>query len=103
MNILISGSTGMIGTALIEALKKQNHRVMRLVRSPLQSSEPTVQWNPTALRFDIPVMLAVAVLADFLHRQSRLTPKRRALPRLLYRVHVVFDFSRDGARRASAP
>jgi uncharacterized protein (TIGR01777 family) len=46
MNILISGSTGMIGSALIEVLKTQNHRVTRLVRSPLQSSEPTVQWNP---------------------------------------------------------
>jgi len=48
MNILISGSTGMIGSALIEALKGQNHRVTRLVRSTLQSSEPTVQWNPAA-------------------------------------------------------
>ena len=46
MNILISGSTGMIGTALIETLKGQNHRITRLVRSPLQSSESTVQWNP---------------------------------------------------------
>lgn len=48
MNILISGSTGMIGTALIEALKGQNHRITRLVRSPLRSSEPIVQWNPAA-------------------------------------------------------
>lgn len=48
MNILISGSTGMIGSALIEILKNQNHRVTRLVRSPLQSSEQTVQWNPAA-------------------------------------------------------
>jgi uncharacterized protein (TIGR01777 family) len=46
MNILITGSTGMIGTALIAVLKTQNHRVTRLVRSPLPSSEPTVQWNP---------------------------------------------------------
>jgi uncharacterized protein (TIGR01777 family) len=48
VNILISGSTGMIGSALIEALKSQNHRITRLARSPLQSSEPTVQWNPAA-------------------------------------------------------
>jgi uncharacterized protein (TIGR01777 family) len=48
MNILISGSTGMIGTALIDALKEQNHRVTRLVRSPLPSGEPTVQWNPAS-------------------------------------------------------
>jgi len=48
MNILISGSTGMIGSALIEVLKTQNHRITRLARSPMQSSEPTVQWNPAA-------------------------------------------------------
>jgi len=52
MNILISGSTGMIGSALIEALKSQDHRATRLVRSPLQSSEPTVQWNPAAGTLD---------------------------------------------------
>jgi len=48
MNILLSGSTGMIGSALIEALQSQNHRLTRLARSPLQSSEPAVQWNPSA-------------------------------------------------------
>jgi len=48
MNILITGSTGMIGTALIEALKALDHRVTRLTRAPLQSREPVVQWNPAA-------------------------------------------------------
>jgi hypothetical protein len=52
MNILISGSTGMIGTALIEILQALNYRVTRLVRSPLQSSEPTVHWNPAAGNLD---------------------------------------------------
>lgn len=46
MNILISGSTGMIGSALIEVLQALNHRLTRLVRSPLPGREPTVQWNP---------------------------------------------------------
>ncbi len=48
MKTLITGSTGLIGSALIEALKTQNHHVTRLVRSPLPSGEPTVQWNPAA-------------------------------------------------------
>jgi uncharacterized protein (TIGR01777 family) len=48
MNILISGSTGLIGSALIEVLQALNHRVTRLVRSPLPSREPTVSWNPAA-------------------------------------------------------
>jgi uncharacterized protein (TIGR01777 family) len=48
MNILISGSTGLIGSALIEVLQALNHRVTRLMRSPLPSREPTVSWNPAA-------------------------------------------------------
>jgi hypothetical protein len=48
MNILITGSTGMIGTALIEFLKMRGHRVTRLVRAPSLSSEPSVRWDPKA-------------------------------------------------------
>ncbi len=48
MNILITGSTGMIGTALIEFLKARGHRVTRLVRTSEQSSEPVVRWDPNA-------------------------------------------------------
>ncbi len=48
MNILITGSTGMIGTALIEFLKARGHRVTRVVRAPTQSSEPAVRWEPSA-------------------------------------------------------
>ncbi|MDZ7361494.1 MAG: TIGR01777 family oxidoreductase [candidate division KSB1 bacterium] len=46
MNILVTGSTGLIGTALIEALTALDHRVTRLTRGSLQSREPVVQWNP---------------------------------------------------------
>lgn len=81
MNILISGSTGMIGTALIEALKKQNHRVTRLVRSPQQSSEPTVQWNPasgTLNAKDVEVFDAVVHLAGESIAASRWTEAQKA-------------------------
>lgn len=81
MNILISGSTGMIGTALIEALKKQNHRVTRLVRSPQQSSEPTVQWNPasgTLNAKDVEGFDAVVHLAGESIAASRWTEAQKA-------------------------
>jgi hypothetical protein len=48
MNILITGSTGMIGTALIEFLQARGHRVTRLVRATAQGNEPSVRWNPNA-------------------------------------------------------
>jgi uncharacterized protein (TIGR01777 family) len=48
MNILITGSTGMIGTALIDFLKARGHRVTRLVRALAHISEPVVRWDPSA-------------------------------------------------------
>ncbi len=46
MKVLVTGSTGLIGSALIKALHTQGHQVVRLVRAPLAVSEPTVSWNP---------------------------------------------------------
>ncbi len=48
MKILISGSTGLIGTVLIKSLLGQGHQVARLVRTPGKYSEPVVLWNPEA-------------------------------------------------------
>jgi hypothetical protein len=48
MNILVTGSTGMIGTALIEFFNARGHHVTRLVRAQVQSSEPAVRWDPSA-------------------------------------------------------
>lgn len=47
MDVLITGSTGMIGTALIDFLKARGHHVTRLVRASMQSNEPIVRWDPS--------------------------------------------------------
>jgi uncharacterized protein (TIGR01777 family) len=49
MRILVSGSTGLVGTALIPKLAREGHDVVRLVRS--QSAGPskdTIAWDPNA-------------------------------------------------------
>ncbi|MFN8006318.1 MAG: TIGR01777 family oxidoreductase [Terriglobia bacterium] len=49
MKILISGSTGFIGSALIPHLTKANNQVIRLVRSGPHKAldiESTISWNP---------------------------------------------------------
>ncbi len=43
MRILISGSTGLIGSTLYDFFKRENHEVVRLVRNP---QENAVYWNP---------------------------------------------------------
>jgi uncharacterized protein len=46
MKILISGSSGLIGTALIERLSRSGHQVMRLVRREPAPGEGGVFWDP---------------------------------------------------------
>jgi uncharacterized protein (TIGR01777 family) len=58
MRILVSGSTGFLGTALIESLERQGHAIARLVRPATfqkNASGPhadTITWDPVAGHFD---------------------------------------------------
>ncbi len=49
MNILVSGSTGLVGTALVSALNDAGHEVVRLVRTKSRSpSKELIGWDPEA-------------------------------------------------------
>ncbi len=50
MNVLISGATGLIGSALVPVLEADGHTVTRLSRS--QSGADTVRWDPSAGTID---------------------------------------------------
>ncbi len=58
MRVLVSGSTGFLGTAVVETLENDGHTVARLVRPETKKSKPTsvteqaVQWDPVAGTFD---------------------------------------------------
>lgn len=58
MRILVSGSTGFLGTSLIEALEREGHAIARLVRPETSrqklagDSGQTVAWDPVAGKFD---------------------------------------------------
>ncbi len=45
MKILISGSHGLVGTALIQALESEGHGIFRLVRYA-PNSETEIEWSP---------------------------------------------------------
>jgi uncharacterized protein (TIGR01777 family) len=45
MKVLISGSTGLIGSALVDLLKRNGHEPVRLVRRKGQFDEPQIAWN----------------------------------------------------------
>lgn len=46
MKILVSGSRGFIGSALVPSLIEQRHQVSRLIRAPATASSPDVRWDP---------------------------------------------------------
>lgn len=52
MKVLISGSTGLIGSALIALLTDAGHAVVRLVRSTPKSDGSEVHWDPESGRID---------------------------------------------------
>lgn len=48
MKILITGSSGLIGSALVAHLVEQGHRVVRLVRRTVAPGEDVAVWDPAA-------------------------------------------------------
>lgn len=54
MNILVSGSTGLVGSALRPALLQAGMRVTRLVRTRPASATGDAWWNPEAGQIDPP-------------------------------------------------
>lgn len=54
MKILVSGSSGLVGTALVRSLSESGHEVVRLVRSsPSAAGEKDVYWDPANERLDV--------------------------------------------------
>ncbi len=86
MNVLVSGSSGLIGTALTQRLESEGHRVIRLVRSgPVGDTgrSGAVRWDPGAGVIDLaeldrtgPVH-AVVHLAGAGIGDKRWSPKRK--------------------------
>lgn len=52
MKILITGSSGAIGSALVPQLKAGGHEVIRLLRTHSIPDEPCALWNPSAGQID---------------------------------------------------
>ncbi len=52
MRVAVSGASGLIGSALVPALAGAGDLVTRLVRSPRQTGEDTLLWDPDAGTLD---------------------------------------------------
>jgi uncharacterized protein len=52
MRVAVTGSTGLIGSALVDALRRGGHAVVRVVRGPVDRTADTVGWDPKAETID---------------------------------------------------
>jgi uncharacterized protein (TIGR01777 family) len=52
MIVAITGSSGLVGTALADALEADGHLVRRLVRRPVRDDEGEIRWDPAAGTID---------------------------------------------------
>jgi hypothetical protein len=56
MRVLISGGTGMVGSALTDSLRADGAVVNHLVRSKEKTSPGDVRWNPSSASVDVAAM-----------------------------------------------
>jgi uncharacterized protein len=84
MKILISGASGLVGKALVKALRAQGHNVVRLVRPGSAASEADIVWDPMAATIDVSAMEgtdAVVHLSGASIAHGRWTAARKAVLR----------------------
>lgn len=56
MNVLVSGSTGLVGTAVVASLTAEGHGVTRLVRTQGAPGTAAIAWDPVAKRLPAPAL-----------------------------------------------
>lgn len=59
MKIVISGASGLVGSALTDALRAEGHTVAHLVRTPGHVAPGDIRWTPTSATVDVPALEGV--------------------------------------------
>jgi uncharacterized protein (TIGR01777 family) len=59
MIVAVTGSTGLVGTALVNSLEAGGHVVRRLVRRPVRDGQHEIRWDPAAGQIDAGALAGV--------------------------------------------
>lgn len=59
MIVAVTGSTGLVGTALADSLEAAGHVVRRVVRRPARAGQHEIRWDPTAGQIDTTALAGV--------------------------------------------
>ena len=63
MKLVVSGASGLLGSALVPALEKDGHEVVRLVRHP-PASPSEVEWDPARGQLDAAALAGVSAAVN---------------------------------------
>jgi uncharacterized protein len=66
MRVLVSGSSGLIGSALVARLRREGHEVVRLVRGSAGAPDE-VRWDPAAGSIDLAGLHAAGAIDGIVH------------------------------------
>lgn len=105
MRIIVSGSTGLVGSALVSFLEAGGHAVTRLARPTSPAIQPTAVWDPDAGTIDAAALAghdAVVHLAGENIAAGRWTKKQQARIRDS-RVHGTRLLAETLARLSAPP
>lgn len=84
MKIIISGASGLVGTALTKTFRADGNTVVHMVRSDGPCSPGDIRWDPPSAQVDVPALEGADVvvhLSGASISDGRWTPARRALLR----------------------
>jgi uncharacterized protein len=105
MRILITGASGLVGSALAAALRAEGHAVGAFVRPPNVAGRDDVAWNPETGEMDLNAaegVDAIVNLAGASIGEGRWTAKRKELLRTS-RVNLTENLVRDLKRLKIKP
>ena len=80
MNVLVSGSTGLVGRSLVPYLRTNGHTVTHLVRRPAIAGQDELEWDVAGGRIELhhqPPFDTVVHLAGESIAQGRWTPTKK--------------------------
>jgi uncharacterized protein len=84
MKIIISGASGLVGTALTKDLRTEGHTVLHLVRNTSEVSSEQIRWDPLSAQVDVSALEGADVvvhLSGASISDGRWTPARKEILR----------------------
>jgi len=89
LTILISGSRGHLGSALIPLLESRGHRIRRLVRAPRPAGPDQVAWDPAAGAIDAAALEGIDAAINLIGERIAAVRWTRAKKIRLYTSRIV--------------